>query len=211
MSDAADSSPAPAATLVDVPTAPEATLVDLVLGIPGAASRVLAMHGLLELGRLTPHALAQRTELALHDAQRLLAALELGRRVHAARSRRTRRLRSPRDIARFFEPMLAHLVHEELWMAALDVHHRVRGVRMLSRGGLGGTLVEQADVLRAALEMAATSFVLCHNHPSGDPKPTDEDVFLTNAVEHAAHLIGIPLADHVIVTPAGRFSSVFRR
>ncbi|MGK3966606.1 JAB domain-containing protein [Sorangium sp. So ce1667] len=50
-----------------------------------------------------------------------------------------------------------------------------------------------------------------HAHPSGDPKPTDEDVFLTNAVEHAAHLIGIPLADHIIVTPAGRFSSVFRR
>ncbi|MGK3974150.1 hypothetical protein WMF38_20815 [Sorangium sp. So ce118] len=102
------------------------------LGIPGAASRVLGMHGLLELGRLTPYALAQRTELALHDAQRLLAALELGRRVHAARSRRTRRLRSPRHIARFFEPRLAHLVHEELWMAALDAHHRVRGVRMLS-------------------------------------------------------------------------------
>ncbi|WP_437938084.1 hypothetical protein [Sorangium sp. So ce341] len=107
----------------------------LVLGIPGAASRVLGLHGLLELGRLSPHALAQRTELGLHDAQRLLAALELGRRVHAARSRRPRRLRSPRDIARFFEPTLAPLVHEELWMAALDVHHGARGVRMLSRGG----------------------------------------------------------------------------
>ncbi|WP_438003057.1 JAB domain-containing protein [Sorangium sp. So ce321] len=56
-------------------------------------------------------------------------------------------------------------------------------------------------MLRDALEMAATSFVLCHNHPDGDPKPTDEDVFLTNAVQHAAHLIGVPLDDHVIVTP----------
>ncbi|WP_437649901.1 hypothetical protein [Sorangium sp. So ce362] len=114
MSDAADSPPV--ATLVDVATAPEATLVDLVLGT-GAASRVLGMHGLLELGRLTPYALAQRTELALHDAQRLPAALELGRRVDAARSRRTRRLRSPRHIARFFESMLAQLVHEEqVWI-----------------------------------------------------------------------------------------------
>ncbi|WP_437335313.1 JAB domain-containing protein [Sorangium sp. So ce394] len=210
MSDAVDSLPT-AVPLVDVLTAPEATLVDLVLGIPGAASRVLGLHGLLELGRLSPHAITQRTELGLHDAQRLLAALELGRRVHAARSRRPRRLRSPRDIARFFEPTLAPLVHEELWMAALDVHRGVRGVRMLSRGGLTATVVQQTDVLRAALEMAATSFVLCHNHPSGDPKPTDEDVDLTNAVEHAAHLIGVPLADHVIVTPARRFSSVLRR
>ncbi|XXT14667.1 hypothetical protein WME94_30920 [Sorangium sp. So ce429] len=90
-----------------MPTAPEATLVDLVLGIPGGASRVLGMQGLLEVDRLIPDALAQRTELALHGAQRLLAALELGRRVHAARSRRTRLPRSPRDIARSFEPRLA--------------------------------------------------------------------------------------------------------
>ncbi|WP_437998716.1 hypothetical protein WMF26_00690 [Sorangium sp. So ce185] len=63
--------PTPAAVpLVDVLTAPEATLVDLVLGIPGAASRVLGPHGLLELGRLSPHAITQRTELGLHDAQR---------------------------------------------------------------------------------------------------------------------------------------------
>ncbi|WP_437733302.1 JAB domain-containing protein [Sorangium sp. So ce1335] len=152
-----------------MPTAPEATLVDLVLGIAGAASRVLGLHGLLHLGRLTPLALAQRTELSLRDAERLLAALELGRRLHAARTRRPRRLRSPRDVARFFEPTLAHLVHEELWMAALDAHRGVRAVRMLSRGGILGTVVHQTDVLRAALEMAATTFVLCHNPPSGDP------------------------------------------
>jgi hypothetical protein len=75
-------------------------------------------------------------------------------------------------------------------MPALDAHHGVRGVRMLSRGGLSATVVEQTDVLRAALKMAATTFVLCHNRPSGDPKTTDDDVFLTNAVEHAVHLIG---------------------
>ncbi|WP_437751522.1 hypothetical protein [Sorangium sp. So ce1389] len=90
----------------------EATLVDLVLGIPDAASCVLGIRGLLALDRLTPHALAQRTEAALHDAQRLLASLELGRRAHAARSRRSSRLRSPRDIARFSEPTLPPSIAE---------------------------------------------------------------------------------------------------
>ncbi|MGK3969785.1 hypothetical protein WMF38_32615 [Sorangium sp. So ce118] len=103
---------------------------------PDAASHVLGLPGVLQLGRLSPYALAQRTELALHDGQRLLAARELGRRVHIARPHRSGRLRSPREIARFLEPTLAHLVPEELWMASLDAHHGVLGVRMLSRGGL---------------------------------------------------------------------------
>jgi DNA repair protein RadC len=105
--------------------------------------------------------------------------------------------------------MLAPLVHEELWIAALDCHHGVRGTRMVSRGGLEGAQVRPADVLRSALEMGAVSFVMAHNHPSGDPAPSEHDVELTHAIEHAAHLISVPLQDHVIVTPAGRFVSVF--
>ncbi|WP_437656524.1 JAB domain-containing protein [Sorangium sp. So ce1182] len=56
-------------------------------------------------------------------------------------------------------------------MAALDVYHGVHGVRMLARGGVDATVVHQTDMLRVALEMAATSFVLCHNHPSDGPSP----------------------------------------
>jgi DNA repair protein RadC len=101
-------------------------------------------------------------------------------------------------------------LHEELWIAALDVHDRARGARMISRGGLLSASVRTADVLRAALELGAVTFVMAHNHPGGDPAPSADDVLLTQEVEHAAHLIDVPLRDHVIVTPAGRFSSVFR-
>ncbi|WP_438022006.1 JAB domain-containing protein [Sorangium sp. So ce233] len=198
--------PAPA----DVPAMPDAALLALVLGLPDLGRRPLPVEDLPSLARLAPAVLAERAEIALQAATRLAAAFELGRRLHAARTRRPRRLRRPRDIARFFHATFAPLVHEEVWIAALDAHDRVRGARMVCRGGLLGGAMRAADVLRAALELGAVAFVMAHNHPSGDPAPSEEDVELTHEIEHAAHLIGVPLHDHVIVTPAGRFTSVFR-
>lgn len=202
---------APEATAVDVASATEATLVDMVIGVPGIASHVLAASGILELGRLSPVALAQRADVALTDATRLAAAFELGRRLQAARARRPKRLRSARDTALFFHPRLAPLVHEEVWIAALDAWGGVRGTRMIARGGLGGALVRTTDVLRAALEMAAVTFVMAHNHPSGNPTPSVEDVELTNAVEHAALLIGMEMTHHVVLTPSERWASIMNQ
>jgi DNA repair protein RadC len=76
---------APAATRTDVPTATEATLIEMVLGIPGVGPRVLSAHGLAGMGRLSPEALAQDAQIALQDATRLAAALELGRRAPSPR------------------------------------------------------------------------------------------------------------------------------
>jgi DNA repair protein RadC len=197
-------------TAIDVPTMPDAALLELVLDLPDPDRRALESDDLSALARLAPVVLAERAEIALKAAIRLAAAFELGRRLHAARTRRPKRLRRPRDVARFFNATLAPLVHEELWIAALDAHNGVRGARMVCRGGLVGAHVRPADVLRAALELGAVAFVMAHNHPSGDPAPSDDDMDLTHAVEHAAHLLGVPLQDHVIVTPAGRFTSVFR-
>ncbi|WP_441285632.1 JAB domain-containing protein [Sorangium sp. KYC3313] len=195
---------------IDVPSMPDAALLDLLLGLPDAGRRALPAEDLPALARLSPVALAERAEVALQAATRLAAAFELGRRLHAARSRRSQRLRRPRDVARFFHATLAPLVHEEVWIVALDVHDRARGARMISRGGLLSASVRPADVLRAALELGAVTFVMAHNHPGGDPAPSADDVLLTQEIEHAAHLIDVPLRDHVIVTPAGRYSSVFR-
>jgi DNA repair protein RadC len=158
---------------IDVPAMPDAALLELVLGLPGQGRRALAVDDLPALARLAPVALAERAEIALQAATRLSAAFELGRRLHAARARRPKRLRRPRGVARFFYATLAPLVHEELWIAALDGHNGVRGARMVCRGGLLGAYVRPADVLRAALELGAVAFVMVHNHPSGDPTPSE--------------------------------------
>ncbi|WP_044987462.1 JAB domain-containing protein [Sorangium cellulosum] len=199
---------APTETAVDVLAATEAGLIEMVLGIPGVAPRILGTGALAALARLSPAALAARAQIALLDATRLAAAFELGRRAHAARARRGARLTDAARVARYFGPRLACLVHEELWIAALDVHGRVREARMLARGGADGVYVGHADILRAALDMAAQSFVLAHNHPSGDPAPTEVDQAMTQELRALSYALNIPLQAHVIVTPSGRYAAV---
>ncbi|WP_437607321.1 JAB domain-containing protein [Sorangium sp. So ce834] len=198
-------------TSVDITAATEVQLVEMVLGAPGIGTQLVAAHGLLGVARLSPHVLAERAEMALPDATRLAAAFELGRRLQMIMGQRRKRLNTPKDIATFFAPRFTMQVHEELWIGALDARNGVRGVSLVSRGGLHGTWVRPADVLRVALELGAVNFVMVHNHPSGDPTPSDDDVELTNEIEHRAHLIGIELKDHVIVCPSGKYASVFRR
>ncbi|WP_437587493.1 JAB domain-containing protein [Sorangium sp. So ce1000] len=180
----------------------------MVLGLPGVGSRILGTAALPSLGRLSPAALAERTQIALFDATRLAAAFELGRRYHAARARRGALLTDAARVARYFGPRLASLVHEDLWIAALDTHGRVRETRLLARGGADVLTIDRATVMRTALDMAAQSFVLAHNHPSGDPTPTREDEAMTLELRHLGDELHVPLTAHVIVTPSGRYAAV---
>ena len=198
----------PSVIVVEVSSASEAALVDMVFGRPGVGERTLPVHGLLELARLSPHALVERCGLSLPDAMRFSAAMELGRRLQTMRARRPARIVTDRDAARFFRPILAPLLHEELWIAALDARNGVRSTRMLARGGLVTTSVTTADVLRAAVDMAAVKFVLAHNHPAGNPMPSLDDRDLTEHIERAANIIGIRLIHHVVLTPGDRWDSL---
>ena len=163
---------APAETAAELPTATEAALLEMVLGLPGVGPRILGTAALPSLGRLSPAALAERTQIALFDATRLAAAFELGRRYHAARARRGALLTDAARVARYFGPRLASLVHEELWIAALDsprprprdAHARPRLRRRPPRRPL--------DRPAHGAGHGRHSFVLAHNHPSGDPTPT---------------------------------------
>jgi DNA repair protein RadC len=199
---------APAETAAELPTATEAALLEMVLGLPGVGPRLLGTAALPALGRLSPAALAERTQIALFDATRLAAAFELGRRYHAARARRGALLTDAARVARYFGPRLASLVHEELWIAALDAHGRLRETRLLARGSDDALYVGRSTVLRTALDMAAHSFVLAHHHPSGDPTPTPEDEAMTLELRHLGEELHVPLTAHVIVTPSGRYAAV---
>ena len=97
------------------------------------------------------------------------------------------------------QPRLATLDHEELWLLAVDGQHGLRAARRVASGGLHGLHVSARDPLRIALREGASAFVLVHNHPSGDPAPSQEDIAFTRTVERAARVIGIPLLDHVVI------------
>ncbi len=101
-------------------------------------------------------------------------------------------------------PALAPLVHEEMWLLALDGRNHARSARKVAQGGVHSCALTPPDVLRASLYEAATAFILVHNHPSDDPTPSPEDLVATRRIAEAGRLLGVPLVDHVIVAPSGQ-------
>jgi DNA repair protein RadC len=184
----------------------DADLVAILLGTgrPGAPAPVLAAQvldrngGIGGLAGRGAGALAEQAGLGPVKALRLAAAMELGRRARTATIPRTS-LASADDVARHFEARIGSLVHEEMWVVSLDGRNRLRGTRRVAQGGLHGCAVSARDVLRVAIGDAASGFVLVHNHPSGDPTPSAEDVRMTEAIARAAGVVGVPLVDHVVV------------
>ncbi len=178
-----------------------------------SASKLLASLGGIDgLGRATTSEVEAHIEGIFgrrepaRCARRIVAAIELGRRA-ACEGPAPSSVLSSADVAAWAIPRLVPLDHEELWLLALDGRSHVRGTRCVARGGLHGMAVRPADPLRLALRAGASSFVLVHNHPSGDPSPSEEDVRFTFQIAAAAAVVGMPLLDHVVVARAG-FASV---
>jgi len=185
--------------------------IDLVAGIVGGAkfaAELLEDEGLAGLARLEAEALSARLRAvgcARSEAKgrALAAAFEIGRRVVAADARAPPRIASGTDVVGWAMPRLSLLAHEELWVLALDGRSRLRVARCVAKGGLHALSARACDPLRAALRADASAIVLVHNHPSGDPTPSAEDVRFTAAVNAAAETVGVPLLDHVVVAREG--------
>lgn len=193
----------------------DADLLAILLGT-GLAGRPVGLvaAGLLErfgtlskLARLGPLALAEHPGVGMAKALRLAAALEIGARAQRPFAADAR-LANSAEVAAFMGPRLASLVHEEMWLLCLDGQNRLRSLRRVAQGGLHGLSLAPRDVLRAALHEAASSVILVHNHPGGDPAPSPEDITTTRRLAEAASLIGVPLVDHVILAPSGRYASL---
>jgi DNA repair protein RadC len=171
------------------------------------AATLLATHGgLAGLRHVGLRALAATRGVGLGKAARLAAAIELGRRVLDVPLLRGRAIGSSHDVARAVRPRLTRLDHEEFLAIALDSKNRPIRELALGRGGLTGCPVRPADVFRALLREAASGVVFVHNHPSGEPTPSPEDIALTDRLVRAGELLGIRVVDHVIVGEPAHFS-----
>ncbi|WP_437310789.1 JAB domain-containing protein [Sorangium sp. So ce388] len=113
------------------------------------------------------------------------------------------------DIARIYADRLGGLVYEVMLAIALNGRNEFMAELDLARGGRHGAALTVADALRPVVRAGASAFVLVHNHPSGDPMPSPEDIALTTAMKRAADLVSIPLVDHIIIGGrGGGFSSM---
>jgi DNA repair protein RadC len=179
-------------------------------GQPALATAVALLDFAGSLGglrHLGPQLLALQRGVGPAKAARICAAIELGRRWWSIDERSTRSvLRSFDSVVHWARRRLVTLEHEELWTLALDGRNRLLQARCVARGGQHGCAVGARDILRVALRDGASGLVIVHNHPSGDPHPSSEDIAMTSALVTACEAVGLPLLDHVIVAEQGAVS-----
>lgn len=132
-------------------------------------------------------------------AATIAAAFELGRRRALEGDEARPLIGSPEDVARLLQPELELLPQEEFRVLALDNRHRVLASRMLSRGSVSSAPVRIAEAFREAVLRNAAAIAVAHNHPSGDPAPSPDDIETTRALEAGGDLLGIRVVDHVVI------------
>lgn len=166
----------------------------------------LAKQNLQELGRLTPREIAAINGIGNAKAALVCAALELGRRRHASLPLDKKQVTSSADIARFLQVRLQDLRHEVFAVLFLNRANRINHFEIVSEGGITGTVADPRIILKKALEQNAVSIIVCHNHPSGNLRPSRADELLTQKLKEAALLLDITMLDHIIVSDQGYYS-----
>ena len=178
---------------------------------PGTAARLLARYGgLRALSGASPGELHRQEGLGRVTALRLTAAFALARRLQGERMPRGRLLRESRQIFSCFHERLRHLKKERFISVMLDGKNRIIREDLVSEGILTASLVHPREVFAPAIRESAGGIVLVHNHPSGDPEPSGEDLEVTRRLCAVGELVGIRVLDHVIIGD-GRYVSFLER
>lgn len=163
----------------------------------------LGRADLAQVARMEPLALAAEARLDPERCARLAAAFALGRRVESARWVRGDSLRTADGVYRYMAPRVRGLERETLYVLLLDGKHRLKSCQRVSEGTLTSSLVHPREVFAPAVRAAAAAVIAVHNHPSGDPEPSAEDLAVTRRLADAGRLLGVPLLDHVVVAHGG--------
>jgi DNA repair protein RadC len=163
-------------------------------------------NNLNELGRLEIHDFLKLNGIGKVKAVIILAALELGRRRHIAVALEKPVVRDSKQVASYLQVMLQDHCREVFGVIFLNQANRVNHFEVVSQGGITGTVADPRLILKKALEFHAVNLILCHNHPSGNLKPSKADEELTYKIREAARFFDIKVIDHIIVSHDGYFS-----
>jgi DNA repair protein RadC len=136
----------------------------------------------------------------------IASALEFGRRRQATSALEKTVIRMSSDIAEYMRAIIKDFTYEVFGVMYLNKANKINHFEIVSRGGITGTVADPRIILKRALEQDATSIVLCHNHPSGNLKPSRADEELTHKIKEAAKYLDIRVMDHIIVSDEGYFS-----
>lgn len=136
----------------------------------------------------------------------IIAALEIGRRRNDTEIKAVESILGSKDAYNLMRRHLVDLNHEEFWIILLGRSSKVLGKELISKGGLSGTIADPKIIFHIALQHQASGIILIHNHPSGNLKPSQQDINLTKNLTEAGRILGIQIFDHLIISDTGYFS-----
>lgn len=163
-------------------------------------------NNLNELGKLSVKELMQTKGIGPAKAVTIAAALELGRRRQSSTALEKPAISNSHELAQYLHPKLKDYRHEVFAVLFLNRANRVNHFKVISEGGITGTVADPRIIMKTALEENAVNIVLCHNHPSGSLKPSRADEDLTKKIKEAARYFDISILDHIIVSEEGYYS-----
>ncbi len=163
-------------------------------------------NNLNELGRLSVDDLIKFKGIGEAKAIAIITALELGRRRNLEAAMEKPIITGSRSVFEVMQPIIGELQHEEFWILYLNNANKIKFKFQMSKGGITGTVVDSRLVFKKALENSATGIVLCHNHPSGNIKPSASDISLTKKIIKGGEVLDIKVLDHLIITEKDYFS-----
>src|SRR6266542_2806718 len=163
--------------------------------------------GLRGLANVTIEQLSQIRGVGVVKAIEIRAAVELGKRISAFTQEARPVIRSPADVSQLVMSELRHESREHFKVLLLDTRNQVMRVNTVSVGSLTESIVHPREVFREAIRHSCAALIAVHNHPSGDPTPSQEDIEVTRRLDEAGRMLGIDLLDHVILGD-GRYVSL---
>ena len=164
------------------------------------SSRVLSTYG--GIGGVARASYGELCELhGISDAKacQLLAALELGRRLASLQPEDRAVIRSPRDVFNLLSAEMGFLVQEHLRVLLLNTKNEVLATHEIYKGNVNSAVIRVSEVLRPAVRENCPNVILVHNHPSGDPTPSPEDILVTRQIRTCAEMMDIELLDHIVI------------
>jgi len=166
--------------------------------------------GISGIHRASIDELSSQKGIKLAKAAQVKAAIELGRRLVLESPDERPSINSPAEAAELVQYEMSALEQEELRVLLLDTRNRVQHVETVYRGSVNSSQVRVAEIFKTAIRRNAPNIIVIHNHPSGDPTPSPDDIAITRSIIQAGELLDVKLLDHIIVG-SGRFVSLKER
>jgi DNA repair protein RadC len=195
---------------------PELLAILLRVGVEGenavqVGQRLLdTFGGISGLHRASFEEVCKQRGIGIAKAAQIKAAIELGRRMGLEELGERRAIHNPEDAAVLLSHDMSALEQEELWVLILDTRNRYLDTQHVYRGSLNSSQMRVGELFRSAIRLNAASIVVAHNHPSGDPTPSPDDIAVTRAIVQAGKLLDIEVLDHLVIGQ-GRYISLKER